>query len=59
MTVFNLDDLRLVAERVGLADDDRKVVRAAIKEIEQLRAIAGVVDALYSFREVKQEAKCA
>ncbi len=59
MTVFNLDDLRLVAERVGLADDDCKVVRAAIKEIEQLRAIAGVVDALYSFREVKQEAKCA
>ena len=59
MIVFNLDDLRLVAERVGLADDDRKVVRAAIKEIEQLRAIAGVVDALYSFREMKQEAKNA
>ena len=59
MPVFNLDDLRLLAERVGLADDDRKVARAAIKEIEQLRAIAGVVDALYSFREIKQETKCA
>ncbi len=53
--MFNLDDLRLLAERVGLADDDRKVVRAAIKEIEQLRAIAGVVDAMYSFRNVKDE----
>ncbi len=54
MTVFNLDDLRLLAESVRIGDD-RKVVLAAIKEIEQLRAVAGVVDAMYSFREMKQE----
>ncbi len=57
MTAFNLDDLRLMAESPRLAEDDRKVALAAIKEIEQLRAIAGVVDALYSFREMKQEIK--
>ncbi len=33
----------------------KKLLHEAIKEIEQLRAVAGVVDAMYSFREIKQE----
>ena len=56
-----INDLKWLAERMVLDGHgeyrEYHVVTAAIKEIEQLRSIAGVVEALHktSFRDIKDE----